>query len=145
MELKDYFDIWELVCPDVYKRLGERAWDLFNPRLLANLLILRVKINRAINANNWHDGGQFSQRGLRCNLCSLVHDPAVAGQLYISTHITGQAVDLDIDGMTAEEVRQWIIKNKTLFPYPLRLEKDVNWVHMDVMTEDNSTDKVTLF
>ncbi|MEE0969944.1 MAG: hypothetical protein U0M06_11295, partial [Clostridia bacterium] len=67
MNIKDYFDIKELVCPHVYNKFREYAWRFFDPRLLDTLLVIREKINKPIYVNNWDMGGDFSQRGLRCN------------------------------------------------------------------------------
>lgn len=63
--------------------------------------------------------------------------------MYVSPHMTGQSVDFDVQGLIAEEVRQWIIKNQNLLPYPIRLEDDDNWVHLDTRDADNG--KVYLF
>lgn len=73
----------------------------------------------------------FSQRGLRCNLCSLNLEKTNKGIIYVSPHFLGKGDDFDIQGRTAEEVRQWLINNSGLIPYPIRLEKGVPWVHMD--------------
>jgi heat shock protein HspQ len=35
--------------------------------------------------------------------------------------------------MDAEEVRRWIHDNKDTLPHNIRLEKDVPWVHIDVI------------
>jgi hypothetical protein len=45
------------------------------------------------------------------------------------------AVDFDVTGMKAEEVRKWIKDNQIFLPYPIRLEEDVNWVHLDVRSD----------
>jgi hypothetical protein len=50
----------------------------------------------------------------------------------MSAHLSGKGVDFDVQGLVAEEVREWIIKYKTLWPYPIRLENGVSWVHLDV-------------
>ena len=135
-----YFELHELVCPDVFNAFGETAWTFFDARLLITINNLRQRLNRAIHINNWHEGGELSQRGFRCNQCSLVKN---ASGIYVSAHMTGQAVDFDVDGCVAEEVRQYIIKNKNLWPYPIRLESDVSWVHLD--TRGSDIQKVTLF
>jgi hypothetical protein len=138
--IKDYFALNELVCPDVLHAYGETAWMFFDSRILITLESIRQRLNRPIHVNNWHDGGQFTQRGFRCNLCDLVKN---AKGIYVSAHCTGQAVDFDVDGMVAEEIRQYLIKNKTLWPYPIRLEKNVSWVHLDTRVSD--VERVTLF
>ena len=134
-----YFDLEELVCQNVFKKYGEFAWNFLDPRLLLNIERIRARIGRQIIINNWRSGGDFSQRGLRCNLCSLVNSNK---ELYMSAHILGKAVDFNVDGMLAEEVRVWIYENARLWPYPMRLERDVSWVHLDVYDMD---EKVYLF
>lgn len=142
--IKDFFGIEELVCKDVYTKFGDKAWQFFDDRLLAMLLWIRENIGKPITVNNWANGGSFSQRGLRCNLCQLVADKTKKGQLYVSAHMEGTAVDFDVQGMTAQQVRQWLVNNKHRFPYPIRVEDDVTWVHID-MRNDGSTSKLILF
>jgi hypothetical protein len=167
-----YFDLEEIVCPHVYYKYGEMAWQFFDPRQLALLDWTRIKIG-PMYANNWMHkyensdyiryiretiqkngpiiqseipvapGDLFDERGIRCNLCSTVLAKTKAGVIYLSGHILGKATDYNVQGKLAEEVRQWFIKNKGIIPYPIRLEKGVSWVHQDC--EDNLTgEKVTL-
>ena len=136
--MKQYFDIKEIVCDHVYDRFGETAWRFFDPRLLKVMAWLRLKLNRRIIINSRSYG--LTQRGLRCNLCSLVAKKTTP---YLSAHILGAAFDFDVEGMLAEETRQWIEKNKADLPHPVRLEKGTTWVHLDTATEQ--TDKVTYF
>lgn len=138
--IKDYFKIKELVCEHVYERHGENAWAFFDPRLIAVLLFIRTNLGKPMTINNWATGGNFSQRGLRCNLCELVKKKT---SLYVSAHMEGMAADFDVRGMTAEQVRTWLYNNRERIPYPIRLEKDTSWVHIDVRT--TSTIKVTYF
>jgi hypothetical protein len=64
--------------------------------------------------------------------------------MYESAHLLGMGVDFDVEGLLAEEVRLWIVTNKNTWPYPIRLERDVNWVHLDLFDMDNGQ-KVYLF
>lgn len=135
MSIKDYFNIKELVCPHVYDKHREYAWNFFDPRLLDTLFVIREKIGKPIVVNNWAVGGDFSQRGLRCNICSIPKEKTALEKLYMSAHSQGMAVDFDVSGMRAEEVRKWIKDNQIFLPYPIRLEEDVNWVHLDVRSD----------
>lgn len=140
----DYFDLEEIVCAHVYKKYGETAWGIFDPRLLLTIDRIREKIGKPIFVNNWKEEGNLSQRGFRCPQCNLVKTASDENRLYVSAHMTGQAIDFEVQGLLSSEVREWIIKNKNLWPYPIRLEKDVSWIHLD--TRDNFTgEKVTLF
>lgn len=143
MDAKKYFGIKELVCPHVYEVWGENAWQFLDDRMLANLVFIREGIGKPIVVNNWAKGGEYSQRGLRCNTCILVIEKTDLRKVYLSAHIFGQAVDFGVVGMTAEEVRDWIIEHAEEMPYPSRLERDVRWVHMDV--RNKSYEKVELF
>jgi len=133
-----FFDVQELVCRHVYNTFGLSALNFLDEKLLETLLFVRENIGKPIYVNNWQIGGNLSQRGLRCNLCDLVKSKTNANSIYVSAHVLGKAVDFDVKGMKAEEVRQWLLTNENRLPHPIRLEKGVSWVHMDVRTFDGS-------
>lgn len=143
MKVQDYFGIKELVCPHVYEIWGESAWQFLDEKMLANLLFIREGIGKPIVVNNWAKGGGYSQRGLRCCVCALVKQKAIANIPYLSQHIFGKAVDFHVVGMDAESVRQWIKSHAEELPYPCRVEEGVSWCHMDTM--NNSDDRVLSF
>ena len=139
-----YFSLDELVCEHVYNFYGDIAWQFFDPRLLITIDRLRERFNKPMYVNDWQIHGQFSQRGFRCLQCQLELDAVKNNKMYCSPHSRGQAIDFDVQGLAAEEIRQYIIKNPNLLPYPVRLEAGVNWVHLD--TVDNFIgEKVILF
>jgi len=133
-EIKKFFDIRELVCPHTFKAFGERSWQFLDDNLLETILIVRRDILKVpMTVNNYHNGGSlFSQRGLRCNICQIPKDKTKANQIYLSAHVNGAGIDFNAEGLTAEQARQKIKANANLLPVPIRLEKDVNWVHIDV-------------
>ena len=98
MEIKKYFKIEELVDKTVFEKYGESAWKFIDKDLLACLLVVREGIGFPMTINNWKWGGNFSQRGLRHNMSSLVKNKT---KLYLSAHIFGKAVDFDVQGMSA--------------------------------------------
>lgn len=132
MQTSRYFTIQELVCSHVYQRFGNQSWQFIHTHLLHTLFQVRQGINKPIHINNWARGGSFSQRGLRCNLCQLASTKSANKQLYLSSHCLGAGVDFDVKGMSAPQVRSWIKQHQHLLPHPIRLESDVNWVHLDV-------------
>lgn len=142
-KIKKYFGIKELVCKHIYERHGSAAWTFFDPRLLETILFIRENIGRPIYVNNWSRGGNLSQRGLRCNLCQLVKDKTDLDKLYMSAHGQGMGIDFDIDGMSAKQVRNWIKEHQEELPHPIRVEEDVNWVHIDVRSDGKN--KLTWF
>lgn len=137
-----YFKIEELVCRHVYEKFGDKAWMFIDSRLVETLNLLREKIlGVPMIINTWKDGGGYSQRGLRCNRCQLVREKTAP---YLSAHVLGKGVDFNATGMTSDQVRSAIVKAQVLLPYPVRLERDVSWVHLDVYDSGNGN-KVTLF
>jgi len=148
-KLKEFFSIHELVDKATYDKYGERAWDFMDLRLVRNLLFIRVKLGKSITVNNWKWGGSLSQRGLRTNTSYIVKKKTQKDSIYLSAHTMFKAVDFDVDGMTANEVREWIESNSGELPYPCRLERKLNgnyitWVHLDVYYNP-SLPKVYLF
>lgn len=127
-----HFEIYELVSKKVYKKYGETAWQFFDEKLLRTIDLIRDLFDAAITINDWQWGGNFQQRGLRSNIDNIVKDHTNNNLLYCSAHCYGQAVDFDIEGYTAEEVRQYLKENKEFLPYPIRLENNVSWVHLDI-------------
>lgn len=137
--IRPFFDIDELVCDHALAKFGEAAWEFLDTNYLHCLLVIRRDILRSPMYCN---GRGATQRGLRCNMCQLVKSKTYT---YISAHILGKAGDFDVKGMTAEQARRLIIERQELLPCPIRLEKDVSWLHFDTRSEDNKTGKVTLF
>ena len=138
-KITDYFCIEELVDKTVFDKYGQSAWKFIDETIIETLIIIREGIGFPMTINNWKWGGSFSQRGLRTNMSSLVKNKT---SLYLSAHIFGKAVDFDVQGMTAVEVREWIVANADLFPHKVRLErnmngKPINWVHCDCLSDDS--------
>ncbi len=133
-EVQKFFTIKELVCKHCLAEFGDRSWQFLQTELLHNLLIIRrdiLKVPFVINE------GEHTQRGLRCNLCEIVQQKTKANQIYLSAHVNGAGLDPTPQGMTAEQGRQLIRINQHLLPYPIRLEKNVSWIHFDVYDYQN--------
>lgn len=136
-QLKNYFSIKELVSPEIYERDGELAWRYLRTELIETLLIIRrdiLKVPMIINNSS------RKESGLRSNLSSEVAKKTKENKLYITAHALGAAFDAvftEKSGMTAEKARKLIKQNKNLFIYPIRVEKNVKWLHIDVY--DNGT------
>ena len=141
--IEKYFTIEELVGKETFNKYGKNSFKFLSSDILETLLILRLNIGKKITVNNWKWGGSFSQRGLRSNVQSILKNKTTSNRLYLSAHVLGKAFDLDVDGMTAPEVREWIKENQNLFPHKIRLErlakgKQINWVHIDTMNEEKN-------
>ena len=108
-KLKPYFEVSELVCPHCYSKFGESSWQFISTELLSTLYILRTKIfNKPITINTWKSGGQFSQRGLRCNMCQLVKNKS---SIYLSAHCLGKAIDFNVKDLDSNTVNN-IVRQK---------------------------------
>lgn len=138
-QVSHFFDIKELVCKHVYDKFGESAWQFLDERLLRTLHAVRLILGKPIIVNNWANGGSYSQRGLRCNVCPLVKEKTSLEKVYLSAHVQGIAVDFHVPGMTTAEVRRLIIDNQRLLPYPIRIERDTTtWIHIDMRNDDDN-------
>lgn len=138
-ELKKYFDIRELVCPHTYNVWKDRAWLFLQTDALRILLALRIDILKVpMVVNTYHTGQNVTQRGLRCNLCPLMKDSTLKNKLYLTAHRGGawDIVFTSSSDMTAAKARKTIIEKKHLLPCNVRIEKDVNWLHIDVYDMD---------
>lgn len=137
-EIKKYFQLKELVCPHCLNKYGDKAWQFLSTELLSTILTIRTKILNVpmiVNSSN-----KYTQRGLRCNRCNLV---ANKKNVYMSAHCLGKAIDFHTNKFTPEQCRQKIKDNINLFEYPIRLEENVNWVHVDCYTLDSNKKLVT--
>lgn len=86
--------------------------------------------------------GSSSERGLRCNLCSIVKSKT---KPYLSAHVLGKAGDFTVDGISAFEARGLIKESASLLPCKIRLEGEVSWLHIDVLPQFGVNEKVYEF
>lgn len=128
-ELRPYFEVRELVCDHIYARWGEASWQFLDTALLHTLLVLRTEVlKRPLICNT----STAHQRGMRCNMCDIVRGK---NRAYLSAHVLGKALDLTVEGMTAEQARTVIKKQFYNLPYPVRIEGGVSWLHIDVLPQ----------
>lgn len=141
-EVKKYFQLKELVCPHCVNTFGDNAWQFISTELLSIIYTLRTQIIKKpmiINSTIII----LTQRGLRCNICQLCKDKTNSNKIYMTAHGLGKAVDFTVNDMSAEEVRQLIKDNIDQFEYPIRLEEDVDWIHIDCYTLDSDKKLIT--
>lgn len=143
-ELKKYFQIQEIVCPHCYNKFGEQSWQFISTELLSTIYVLRTKIfKKPITINTWKSGGQFSQRGLRCNMCQLVKSK---NGIYLSAHCLSKAIDFNVQGLTSKQVNDTIRNSADYFEYPIRLESNTDgWSHIDCYEPVGSNQKIVEF
>lgn len=126
-----HFDLRELIDPTTHAAMGERAWQLLDPRLLWTLDALRDAWGPVV-CNTWHVKGQFRFRGYR-------PPTDTTGALY-SQHRCGRAADVHFLQASVSEVRAHILKNPDLHPYQhiTCVEIDVSWLHFDLRNHDKA-------
>ncbi|QGH72750.1 MAG: peptidase M15 [Podoviridae sp. ctLUJ1] len=126
-----YFKAFELVPKKLFEARGERAIELLDKELLIALDYVREKLGK-VTVNNWKAGGQFQYRGIRTPECK---EYSITSQ-----HAYGKAVDFDVEGMSAEEVNQWLIDNREADELKAIsfIEMGMNWVHMDTRPDDKN-------
>ena len=123
-----YFDIEELVSKETLDSIGEtESWKLIDEKLLEVIDFIREGVG-PLFANTWKEGGEFSYRGYR--------PKSYKGGAPKSQHRLGKALDMHSKKYTAEELRKWIKENKENLPHNIRVESGVNWLHVDVHSDN---------
>lgn len=120
-----YFKTQELVSREIYEQLGEMALNLFNPHVLRVLDQIRVAYNQPIIINDWHNGGQYSQSGLRALNCSIGATK--------SKHKEGIAFDLK--SKNTDSLKSFLKQTSENF-FISRIENfshTPTWVHIEIV------------
>ena len=131
-----HFELHEICDPVTLKTLGDACWSLFDPYLLSTMDRIRERYGVAITVNNWKSGGPYKFRGFRPSDCKEGAE--------LSSHRRGTAIDFDVTGKSAEEVRNDILVNKEHidFMFITRLEAGTSWVHLETANHPN---RIVLF
>lgn len=129
-----YIKAYELVDQATYKKYGDFSLTFFDNRLLMLADKIRESFGVPITINTWYYGGDLDSRGLRQS-GNDDHKP-------YSPHARGMALDFNLDGVSVQDVHDWISRNheyitKTLHIPSLSVEKHkggklISWVHMHV-------------
>ena len=124
------FVIQELVPEEVYKKRGEKAWELIDPRLITTIDAIKRKFSKGtMTINNYKWGGDRSQSCLRT---LSFYKSAEKMDSSFSQHKYGRAIDCVFSAYSTDEVRQYIIDNPKEFPYVKGIELGTTWLHVDV-------------
>jgi hypothetical protein len=113
------------------KPKGDLVWGVMDPHVLVTCDRLRERYG-PLQGNDYYRGGNFSERGYR------PPGNKTNAKLSISQHLFGRAQDLWPGEVTAEEIRQEILKKPELeaFEFITCIEMGVNWLHFDVRNWD---------
>ena len=146
---KDLNDLAMQVLPEhIYKKEGVAGLRHIDERVVITIDMLRKELGVPITVNSWSWGGGRNYSGYR--------DVMYYGDLQkysdsTSQHKSGRALDFKASGMTAQDVRKFILKNKEKFPYisflevgPLKNGQAMTWVHIDCRMQDAWLDNDTI-
>jgi hypothetical protein len=128
MFIPDYFELYELLPPDIYSKYHghpQKLWGMFDDRLLKTLHNIRHRYGKMV-MNTWHWGGQNKYRGWR------PWNTQVGAEL--SQHKFGRAGDPVPVETSAEDIRLDILADPFHpdFKYITGIEMGVAWLHIDV-------------
>lgn len=137
-----YFKPYEIVSKTVYTIYRDESIKFMDNRLLETLDVIREILGVPLVINDWYWGGKNQQRGLRENTCQIVKSKG--NTLYLSSHCFGRAFDAVSAKMSAENMRKKIVDNAYKLPYPIRMESNVTWLHVDLNMLSNAP-KTTFF
>lgn len=123
-----YFKLYELLPKSLYKD-EEQGWELIDERLLRTIDVVREIVGKPLYVNTWKNGGNRNYSCVRTQDCKEYN--------YGSYHTLRDdrkvmACDMVCNAMNADEIRRLIKENVDKLPYPIRLELNVSWVHVDV-------------
>ena len=121
--VKQYFSVDEFIPQHLYEKLGDKAIEQMNPKIIEVANVLRDLTGTPLSCNTWKWGGNRNWSGLR--------DSTSPYYSATSQHSNGNAIDL-VSKRPAHELRAVILEHPDLFPEVTFLECGITWVHIDV-------------
>jgi len=124
------FNLKEFIDPYTYGKFGDSSIWFIDPRIVTLAQFIRERLGKPCVINNWSTGGQYQYSGFRPPQCTV--------GAKLSQHRFGRAIDLKCSGMSADEVREDIIKNFDVYKKSTALTtiEDGNyaptWCHIDI-------------
>lgn len=125
-----FFDVRELVTPEIFAARGEAALELLDARALYVLDALR-DVFGPLTVNNWHRGGAYKESGLRAFSTTTGAE--------FSQHKFGRAFDCKFRDATPDEAFDYLLANAVDWPEITVLEDVAHtptWLHFDVRNGD---------
>lgn len=119
-----YFQLRELVPPQIYQQFGNRSWWFLDHEAVMMVNAIRELLNIPLIVNNHH----YNLSGYRV--------PDTPTGSYLSQHKRGAAFDIKSASMTAAGIYQFIFDNEQeLMDIGLTTVEDIastpTWVHVD--------------
>lgn len=104
MRVSENFILKEFVHPKIFRRIGYRSLDFLNPHLIQVCQSLRERLQTPIIINNWYNGGNYINSGLR--------EPRGTVGAEYSGHLFGTAGDLKFPLLSIDEAFEEIMSSK---------------------------------
>jgi hypothetical protein len=128
MNVSEHFIVQEFIDPVTYEAEGDDSIKHIDPKLIDIAEFIRVDIGLPVTINNWHNGGQYKESGLR-NKDSKTGAPK-------STHKIGKGMDVKVKDWGGIDWYEYVKKNANkLYEKGLRRIEDkaiaTTWCHMD--------------
>ncbi len=129
IKVSNNFFLDEFIHPEIYAARGARSIELIDPRMILLAQFIRTGIGKSITINNWFSGGKRVNSGLRTFTGTV-------GATW-SQHRYGNAIDIQVAGITPEEVHEFLFKHeKTLIEKGWlttleHLDDTPTWSHLD--------------
>lgn len=132
--LSTHFRVEEFVPSELFERFGESSLWFIDKRIVDIAEVIRQRFNKPVIINNWHSGGSFNNRGFRMPNC------AIGG--FLSQHKRGCAIDVNVEGVTPNEVYKDIVDNFSLYSKVglttvENMEFTPGWTHCDCRMTKN--------
>ncbi len=126
MKVSKDFSLAEFIPPDIYEMSPVNGTWFLDPRIITIAQFLRDRYKLPVVINNYLTGGQYQNSGYR--------DPLSSVGAMFSQHKFGRAIDVKVEGMFPEEIRQDVIRNWNIFKAVGVTTLEINtptWVHLD--------------
>lgn len=137
-----YFTVQEFIPPEIYNRLGDKAIQLMDVKIIETANVLREYFGK-MYINTWSFNGKRRYRGLRP--MNLTSDP-ITGTHFArkSQHYFGNAIDFHFKEISIQDAFVEILNNRYLFPHIHRVEGNpTTWIHIDC--KGQSQEKIIIF
>jgi len=102
-----HFKVNELVPKEIYAMYGDGAVQFLDIKAVRVIEFLRKDLGKPVYVNNWDSGGLRQESGYR------VPNTKTGGKL--SQHKFGRAFDVRVEGMTPQEVYDYILANESKY------------------------------
>tara|TARA_Y100000310_G_scaffold89874_1_gene86978 strand:- start:264 stop:689 length:426 start_codon:yes stop_codon:yes gene_type:complete len=130
MKVSSNFYLQEFIDPNTYKRFGASSIWFIDRKIINLAQFIRERLGKPCTVNNWHSGGSRNYAGF---------DPPGGWRkaTSLSQHRFGRAMDLKVKGVTADEVREELENNYSIYKrFGLGAIEDgafaPTWCHIDV-------------